>query len=317
MNTNEICFMVTAQTLHMGKTASILFTTQQAVSDNIRRLENQHNVKLFYRKPKLTLTPEGRILLKALERIQEIENQLQSELNQHTEIAKKKRIRFGVGTYRVHMALVELILEFNQNYPDIRLDILYEESLLLEEKLLRGEIDIFTGFTVSDHPYFNKEILCQEEPALVVTKAVLDSHFVKEEIRCFLKKGISLRDVERLPFIANNPHGNLWKHYEEVMNREGYVLNVIASSNDYNKILQLCATNFGVAFCPTFLQNPIDQINATTNQFNHMYLIPFNDFHEGNRLDVVFHKNRPIDEETEFFIQLIKKHMLYKTKSSV
>lgn len=39
MTTAERCFIVTAHTLHMGKAAELLFSSQQAVSDNIRRLE--------------------------------------------------------------------------------------------------------------------------------------------------------------------------------------------------------------------------------------------------------------------------------------
>ena len=41
------CFLVTAQTLHMGKAAGILFLTQQAISEHIKKLEKEYGATLF------------------------------------------------------------------------------------------------------------------------------------------------------------------------------------------------------------------------------------------------------------------------------
>ena len=95
------CFLVTAQTLHMGKAAGILFLTQQAISEHIKKLEKEYGATLFYRKPKLSLTPSGMILLEAIEKIAVIETNLKHELNNITNDSEG-RIRFGIGTYRLH-----------------------------------------------------------------------------------------------------------------------------------------------------------------------------------------------------------------------
>ena len=63
MQKSHECFIALCNTMHFTRAAEHLHITQQALSDQIRRLEIDLNTQLFVRKPKLSLTPAGSIFL--------------------------------------------------------------------------------------------------------------------------------------------------------------------------------------------------------------------------------------------------------------
>ena len=68
MKIGHQCFLKTAETLNMHKTAEQLYLSQQAVSAHITRLEKEYNTLLFSRKPHLQLTPAGEAIVARLSR---------------------------------------------------------------------------------------------------------------------------------------------------------------------------------------------------------------------------------------------------------
>lgn len=55
-------FVALARNLHFTKTAQELYISQQNLSQHINKLETHYRTPLFYRKPKLQLTPAGKAL---------------------------------------------------------------------------------------------------------------------------------------------------------------------------------------------------------------------------------------------------------------
>ena len=56
MTTNQQMFLYAVEEMNFTRAAERAFVTQQCLSDHIRRLEKNYNVKLFDRTPKLKLT---------------------------------------------------------------------------------------------------------------------------------------------------------------------------------------------------------------------------------------------------------------------
>lgn len=53
MTTGYKMFLLAAEELNFSRAAERAFVTPQCLSDHIKRLEEQHHVTLFQRKPKL------------------------------------------------------------------------------------------------------------------------------------------------------------------------------------------------------------------------------------------------------------------------
>lgn len=314
MTTAERCFIVTAHTLHMGKAAELLFSSQQAVSDNIRRLEKEHEVTLFYRKPKLALTPAGRILLNALERIDAIENNVKDDLRQLNAV-NAGTLRFGMGSYRVHDSVVEMMVEFQRHYPDIRVDIIYEDTKILEDMVLNGDIDLMIGFNLSDREGLQKTLVVQEQEGIMGTDELLQRYLLPEEIEHYKRHGIP-RDVFcSLPVIANKPTESLWSEYRKTFAKYNMEPHIIASSNDFSSILRLCSAGYGVSMCPLFLTEIIKKLNSTTNKFDPIHIIPFPELGPVNTIETAIYADRTVSTPLKVFTDIVHYHIKHPQDS--
>ena len=82
MTTNQQMFLYAVEEMNFTRAAERAFVTQQCLSDHIRRLEKNYNVKLFDRTPKLKLTKAGEILYASLMEIQKIENHVEQTISE-------------------------------------------------------------------------------------------------------------------------------------------------------------------------------------------------------------------------------------------
>lgn len=298
------CFLITAQTLHMGKTAELLYLTPQAVSEHIRRLEKEYDTQLFFRKPKLSLTHSGKILLSAIEKIAVIDENVKNELAAKNDEFEGK-INLGVGTYRLHDAILPMIICFHEVYPKVKVHLLYDDNSRLEKLLLNGKIDLFTGFNISKNEEFERTLLTNDQTCLLASTQLFREYFPLQKIRKFFREGIDLEKILTLPFLTNYPDGALWKTYRDELEKRNIQLNAVFSSNDMSDLIYMCANNYGVAFCPRSLEATILHYNLSVNRGNPMELIPIKNFSPVNIVELVHHKEVYKSQYLKYLISLI------------
>lgn len=120
---------VVANHNNFSAAARELSLTPAAVSKNIKRLEEQLAVRLFYRSTRaLSLTPEGRL-------IHERYTAALSQLDLARDLAAEQR-RGSHGTVRITLTssfgrhvIMPLLGDFIRQYPDIQLDVNLEDRL--------------------------------------------------------------------------------------------------------------------------------------------------------------------------------------------
>lgn len=125
-----------------SQAAKNLYVTQPALSTSIRKTEEALGLILFDRTQRpLQLTPAGHIYIKAIENIQQEEedlhNQLQDLQNLHT-----GHIRIGGSNYINTYILPPLLTTFHQTYPGIVVDLVEESASSLSNLLENNEIDL-------------------------------------------------------------------------------------------------------------------------------------------------------------------------------
>lgn len=304
MKIGHRCFLITAQTFHMGKTAEILYLTPQAVSEHIRRLEKEYNTQLFFRKPKLSLTHSGKILLNAIEKIAVIDENVKNELAAKNDEFEGK-INLGVGSYRLHDAILPMIINFHEVYPKVKIHLLYDDNSRLEKLLLNGKMDLFTGFNISKNEEFERILLVNDQTCLLASTQLLREYFSLQEIRRFSREGIEPEKMMPLPFLMNYPDGALWKSYRDELKKRNIRLNAIFSSNDMSDLIYMCANNYGVAFCPRSLESTILHYNLSVNRGNPMELILIKNFSPVNIVEIVHHKAVYKSQYLQYLISLI------------
>ncbi|MBI4718862.1 MAG: LysR family transcriptional regulator [Planctomycetes bacterium] len=140
--------------------------TQPAVSRQVRQLEQQLGVPLFEKLGKsVHLTDAGRALVpqaaELLGRMERIAESVRSFRG-----ADRGRLRIGASTTPGYYVLPAILGEFHRENPGVELGYVVENTLTIEQRLIRNELDIgFVGArpthgVLRSQPVMEDEIVC-------------------------------------------------------------------------------------------------------------------------------------------------------------
>lgn len=138
-------FQQVANKLSFTQAARKLHISQPAVTRHINELEKQFGKALFNRHgTKISLTPEGELLLVYAERILGLYKDLEAEF-QDIKQGFPKQFSIGASTSISQYVLPKILPSLKQKYPSIKFEVLNYNSSEIETLLLEKKIDL--GFT--------------------------------------------------------------------------------------------------------------------------------------------------------------------------
>ncbi len=132
-------FAVVAETEHITRAAERLNCVQSAVSMQVKRLEEQLQVRLFERRGRgIKLTQEGQILLRFTHRMTRLTDEVLVEMGRGTQHG-----RIRIGATDITMSYMPLVLErLNIHYPMIDIELHCDRSWDALDLLDKGAVDI-------------------------------------------------------------------------------------------------------------------------------------------------------------------------------
>jgi DNA-binding transcriptional LysR family regulator len=133
-------FLTVAAERSFSRAASKLHRTQPAVSQAIRRLEDQVGERLFDRSSKDgTLTEAGRVLRDYAERLQRLAEEAQTSVRELREL-QRGRVLIGSNEGGVHM-LLPLIEKFREKHSKILVDVRRVPARQVGVEVAQGSLD--------------------------------------------------------------------------------------------------------------------------------------------------------------------------------
>lgn len=126
----------------MAKAAQKLYITQPALSKCLTKVEASLGETLFTRRPNgLSLTYAGECLVKRAEQIMKLYDDVEIEFCELNHM-RKGILKLGSAKRIGTLVLPNLLKRFKELYPNIKIDIIEEDSMILEEQVLSGVLDI-------------------------------------------------------------------------------------------------------------------------------------------------------------------------------
>ena len=263
MNTDQIAYFIDiAKTGSINTTAKRMFSSQQAVSDAIKRMEQELGCTILERSKRgVSLTEDGKYVLQQVLPIMKQYQILQQHFQQTDTPSGKLRI--GVAQFATNIILTDLIFEMYRQYPNITL---FTEELSIGDMIrnvLKGTLDFgIAGFT-EDSPFSLKTI---ETASLCIQPLYID------QIVCVMhhnnplssKLSITPQDLAQVKFTSysNDPNGTVMHN----------LLHVSGNTNIHKKFMQeentVCLIN-AMAFKTLypekdFIALPVDDVNPVT-----------------------------------------------------
>jgi DNA-binding transcriptional LysR family regulator len=298
-------FMLVAEKLNMSEVAKNSFISHQCISTYIRQLEGKLNVKLFHRRPALTLTREGEILRDALQQIRIIEDGITSKLTEDKNVHRK--IRIGILSSR-YSTLIQLLLpKYKNMYPNVEIEVVGDFSNALEAKTANGNLDLFIGHGKSEAKTIDSVNLISESYYLLICDTLLRQYFSVSYPNCIdsFMKGVNLADFAHVPFILHPHPSRVRRMIDNISIEKHFDINVSIQMNSTEMFPQLCHQKLGACILSQMFFPQIREINNTSDNSKRLYAFPVIDL-VGLRSEIFvsFIKQKYIPVHRKDFIKL-------------
>lgn len=267
-------FLTLYKTKSYTETAKQLFVTQPAVSQKVRALQQELNLKLVdYNKSKLTFTQEGTELARLIERT---ETQTQQVLAQISDSQQVKSISFGTTLSFNEMIEPEFIKSLTRTYP--RINCTVKNTTTIIEQLASGEIEFgliegnferqnFASIPISTDKFIG---VCSADSPLSQAK-------------------VSIKDILNSQLLIREPGSGSRFIFENWLASMNYDLDDFAkviSIGDIVTIQQLLSENVGISFMYESAVNSLPQ-------YFHLSTFELADFDINHELSLVYIPGTP------------------------
>lgn len=253
MQLRDIQYVVTvAHESSFSKAAQALYISQPALSQSIKRLENELGVPLFIRENNsIRLTAAGKIFVADGTEILKMSNALRTKMSDIINL-RDCHLKIGISTFYSNCYLPKIIPAFQRQYPSIHLEIIEEISMVLEKLAEEEKVD----FCMIPGPLDSKQLDCHiiyQEQILI---ALPSDHPLNRQITPALSSGLPFIDLALLkdePFVFLKKHQKFTRMGLSLCENAGFSPNIIFETGNWNTVHSLVSTGMGVGFIPEIL----------------------------------------------------------------
>lgn len=260
MNDKELLYIKTiADTQSISKAAEELFIAQPSLSQALQRIERELGTHLFIREPRgMKLTYAGEKYYLMAKEILDIYSDFKSEITHINEL-KAGRLVIGIARYMGMNILPNVLPKFNKNYPNIEIIIREENTRVLENLVLGGNVDFALTHVHKKemNEKINYEILKEDEFLLVTPKA-----YLKDSDKIKVKDGksyVDLRDLEGEKFILLDINKGIRKVQDRTIKSYGISPDVVFTTKNFETAKRLAANGMGITIIPKDYLNIFSQ----------------------------------------------------------
>ncbi|MCQ2958890.1 MAG: LysR substrate-binding domain-containing protein [Bacteroidales bacterium] len=222
-------FLKAAELQNFTEASKSLFIAQSTLSQQINQLENELGILLFDRIGKrLFLTEAGKEFVPfAKQTIQDAELGKQRLLD--LQGLKTGSLRVGI-TYSLSFGLASILQRFIEEYPQIKLEIVYSTASELLEMLSSRDIDFVLSFKT-----------IESEDAIEMTELFEVSLCAVVHYRhpMAFRKEISLKELQAYSLALPSKGLNARAMFDKLLHENDIVLEPRLEMNDANFLLQL------------------------------------------------------------------------------
>ena len=190
-------FYIVAKNKHMTKASLELHISQPAISQSIKKLEDQLGGTLFLRSNKgMELTEEGKMFYEYVKGALELINNAENEFTSFKDLSKGE-IKIGCSTTLTKLVLMNTLKEFHLAYPNININITNDLTSNLINDLKVGKLD----FVIFNEGNVKEKNLNLEKIVELRQGFIYNPEFYNDNVNCF-------EDLNKFPLILQKEESN-------------------------------------------------------------------------------------------------------------
>jgi DNA-binding transcriptional LysR family regulator len=303
-------FLTVASEGNITRAAEQLHVSQQALSNQISRLEQELGCRLFERKQKLELTYAGEQFKASAEKILDIQRQTATELD---DISNNRRgeLRIGISHTRGQAILPLILPKFSRLYPDVDLHVNEGSTHILEEHLQKGRIDVLIGFAPFMVDCAEYKRLMTEHLFLIIPRNLLSDHFgssVKKVLEKYRAKP-DIRLFKDLPFVLLRVGDRIRTIVDREFYRNGITPKIRIETQNIQTAFALASEGMGITVCPQlYLESPFVISGYADSETRHdIEILNFSSEEMIDSIAIAYNRERYLSKIASDFIDMTLK----------
>lgn len=164
-------FIAVAEEKSFSTAAKHLFISQQTLSKQIAKLEEELDSVLLVRSRPLALTPDGKNFLKVAREILQLKQQFEETSSKS--ISRSHFVHIGIEHSIARALLPHILPEYIQSHPDTYVRVNEESPDVLQKAIVYEGLDMVIGSLSNVPEHYEAVELCPKEYVLVVPKSIM------------------------------------------------------------------------------------------------------------------------------------------------
>lgn len=224
---------------NLTKAAQRLFISQPAITQSIKKLEEQMGYSLFYRtKHGMNLTEAGTILYNHLqipmECILQAKQKLKDEIEEENCI-----IRIGAGNTLFKNNVIEPLKKFKKKYPNVIIEVLDGSTKELFQQIENNLLDILL---------INLPTMYNTNYPVQIIEKVQDAFIASKDLKEYQDKCFSFQELNELPLVLQKSSSSSKRFLEKLCKKYNTELKPSYELLTYSLVLDFVKAGLAVGF---------------------------------------------------------------------
>ena len=229
-------FLEVAKQGNISASAQNLFISQSAVSQSVKQLEEQLQVRLFSRSTRgVSLTSEGKLLLEYVSHALGLLQSGEEKIAASRQLLTGELI-IGASDTVTKTYLLSRLEAFHKDYPDIRIRILNGTTSMVLDYLHAGQVDIAFASEAPDETVYS-------------VRHCVDTHTIFVAAPDYLEfdKVYTMEEIAALPLILLERKASSRVYVERYFQEHGVQIHPEIELGSHNLLISLARIGLGVA----------------------------------------------------------------------
>ena len=229
-------FSAVAKNKNMTKASEDLHISQPALSQSIKKLEDQIGCTLFIRNNKgMELTKEGQTLYDYVESAISLLKNAENELTSFKDLDKGE-IRIGASTTITRTYLIDSIKKFHKLYPNIKINIYNDLTSNLLLDLQKGKLDyVIYNDNVNNYKDINTKVLYKIKQGFIYNPE-------------FFSDISNIEELTSYPLILQKKESNSRMFLDSLLLSKNIILEANTEVVSQELVLDLTESGLGIGF---------------------------------------------------------------------
>lgn len=299
------------QAKSFSKAAKELFISQPSLSASVKRIENKIGYPIFDRSTKpLQITEYGVQYIRTVEQMMSVKNEFVNYINDLGEL-KTGSLTIGGSSLFSSLILPPVLSEFGKKFPMIRVELIEETTVKLNQFIRNGTIDMVLDNCILDNEIFDWRPFREEHLML----AVPEQFAINEKLREYqislemirngthldeAVKEVNLKEFQGQPFVLLKKENDTRVRANHICQRQEFEPQIMLEVDQQMTAYNIANSGMAIAFVSDTLAMRVPRQSG---------VVYYKLSTKGNKREVHFYwkKGRYISRAMEEFLKIANK----------